>query len=376
MSNVTRLHEDAQSAYRGGHFREALLFFRQAAGQAEMLGDRAAWFENLVWASKLASVLHDFPLALRLLVDARAAEPPDRPDHEAMLARIHQLEITLICNPLLPRVLEQLDDLRQFAISPADIENILSRIALSRGHFAQAREGYERAWHMYTPSTGGFVKEAHAAGNINCCLEMGDVAGVKQWITALEGVVSSHDYYHKKTVIDSRLKLALLEGASFQELRGFFRASEDLAESEDDCRLFRARVLLLDPDGGDPANRTHPVRQSLARRFGSRWSIDNICARRMLLLDYRLAVLRYAAGITPVDDHYYSQRQALPVRLQPVVAENDLAERVRKARAAADWALASARKLDSALECDYRQRKVEARRERIEEIVQNWLCSP
>jgi hypothetical protein len=372
MSTVSRLREDAQSAYSGGRLRDALLLFRQAAGQAEMLGDRVAWFENLVWAASTASNLDDVPLALRLLIEARTAEPPDRPDYEATIARHIQLEITCAYRPVLSRMLKHVDELRQFPVPQADIENILSSIACLRGHFAHAREGFERAWHTCTENVG-CIKESHAVGSIECCLEMRDARGARDWITALEGVVSSFDYYRRSRAIRSRLYLTLLEGGSFQKLRELLRAFEDFARLDDECRFFHVRVHLLDPDGGDPAERTHLSRQTLTHRFGSRWNSHETFARRMLLLDYRLAALRYAAGIAPVDDYYYAQPQVLPVRFHPLVADDDLAERVHKARIAADWALASAQKLDRALECDYHQRRVESRRERIEEIAR--LCT-
>ena len=87
------------------------------------------------------------------------------------------------------------------------------------------------------------------------------------------------------------------------------------------------------------------------------------------VLDFRLAALRYAVGIAPVDDLFYTKPQEVPVQVFPVAAAYDLAERLRKARASWNRARANARQLDDWLECGWRQERVEARRERIDQIA-------
>jgi hypothetical protein len=107
-------------------------------------------------------------------------------------------------------------------------------------------------------------------------------------------------------------------------------------------------------------------------------------SRTDLDLDCRLACLRHAAGLPPGDDKYHRQPDDL-TRLAPAAtpAGNpradqrsasattpaklpDLATRLHQARAAAGWAMAYAQKLDDWLQCDWHQREVTARRERIE----------
>ncbi|MFT5328713.1 MAG: hypothetical protein ACI8P0_006628 [Planctomycetaceae bacterium] len=378
MPTVSELHQDAITALTAGRHREALLLFRQAARDAEQLGDRAAWFQELVWAADCAAQIGDVPQAQRLLLEARAGEPPDRPNYEAMVLRLRSLDTAIGINCELPRLLDYLEDLRSFAhehpVPPADLEYFAARIEADRGNFANALDGFERAWQTYVPPKG-YIKESHADWCIRCCLALRDANAAHQWITVLEGVESS--FYNERKLLAARhsLHLGLFEAEAFPKLHARLREYEDAAainddsEGQDECQFARVRVHMLNPDGGDPADRSHPARQALTRRLNNRWSIHARFDCRLLFLDYRLAALRFAAGIEAVDDLYYTKPQQVPDRITPL-DRKVFTKRLQKARAALGWALAYARKLDTGLECDWRQAAVNQRRDRIAQIEQ------
>ena len=132
MTTVSQLRSQAESAGDAGRYREAILLFRQAAEEAAKLGDRVAWFENLVWAADCAVMLHEIPLAQRLLLEARADEPSGRSDYLAMKARKRFLDITFAYRPVLSRIKKQLEDFRAFSqispVPPADLECLAARL--------------------------------------------------------------------------------------------------------------------------------------------------------------------------------------------------------------------------------------------------------
>ena len=145
-------------------------------------------------------------------------------------------------------------------------------------------------------------------------------------------------------------------------------AADPCASRVDVLRELTARVNLLDRAAGDPAARHHPARQELRRRSVARHDVSLRYSARLMYLDYRLASLRYAAGVQPVDDFYHNHPETSTARLTP----SDpvlFAERLGKARTATRWALTYAEKVDALLQCDWRKREVHARTNRIDEIA-------
>ena len=137
MTTVSHLDDQATSAYMACQYREALLLFRQAAEEAAKLGNRAAWFKELIWAASSAYELNDIPLAQHLFLEARADEPSDRPTFEGVIARIVPLEITIDHRPVLSRLTEQLEELRTFPVAnpvqSSDLEYLAAQIEFRRG---------------------------------------------------------------------------------------------------------------------------------------------------------------------------------------------------------------------------------------------------
>jgi len=90
--------------------------------------------------------------------------------------------------------------------------------------------------------------------------------------------------------------------------------------------------------------------------------------RRLLLVDYRLAVVRYAVGIPPVDDLWYTRPQTLPDTMSRL-DRDDFQKRVFHTRRALRRAMIYAEYLDGCWECSWRQEEIRGREERLNEIV-------
>lgn len=95
---------------------------------------------------------------------------------------------------------------------------------------------------------------------------------------------------------------------------------------------------------------------------------DDRFLRRRLLLDFRLAEVRYAAGIPPVDDTYYQRPQDLSA--VPARPAADLPDRLRRGRSAARAAMAAAQECDRAYRTDRHCAFVADRRTRLQAIAE------
>lgn len=67
------------------------------------------------------------------------------------------------------------------------------------------------------------------------------------------------------------------------------------------------RVLLLDSTLGDPQKPDHPARYQLCHPPVVEWEADERFHRALLVVDYRLACLRFSLGLSPAEDLFYRQ---------------------------------------------------------------------
>ena len=125
-------------------------------------------------------------------------------------------------------------------------------------------------------------------------------------------------------------------------------------------------VALLDPENGDPAKSWHPARVACRQPLQSPLNIHHRYEHNLLVLDYRLACLRFASGLAPVDDQYGDA----PERPLDVIPSPDATARLGKARAALAVARWHAARLDGMLECDWRGVEVDRRAAWIEAIAE------
>lgn len=402
MGGWRGLSDEAWDAYRAGRKRDAALLWRRAAAAAREFGDAAGWFQATVRAADATDLSGDPPAALALLLDARQREPDDAPAFEAWLARASLFDIVLTTRPERARLEALLADLRAYAAGRAvpagDLPALEARYCQAIGDWQRALDQCETAWQRHDGS--GYLKSGVNDQAAALCLRLDRPDACRDWIDAM-GRAGDDKFAPVATgQTQRRIDLALATGAPHAELAALLRTLTDqtLATQRDEwsalLREYAVRIHLLDPGAAtgpaagptagpdDPVHPLHPARAELRRRNPDRQDVHRRYDSRLLFLDYRLTCLRHAAGLPPRDDKYHRQPDDL-TRVTPTgggadqrsasaakpAGTPDLPTRLHKARAAADWAMAYARQLDTWLQCDWRQREVTARRERIEAIA-------
>jgi len=374
MAHHRFLAKEAHESYRSDRMGEAALLFRRAASAALEVGDRRAWFEHTVWAAQANSQLGDRPASLALVMAARLDEPEDAPEHEAWMTRKLVFSNVRETCPEIARLQGYLEDLHDFAathnVAKGDLPEIEGHLMVSCGDWSKAVSANERSWSEHDGR--GYLKIDKARVAALCALRIGETTVCKDWLKAM----ADCDREWEVNAIyraEVEVRLALYEGKPACELIGLLRSLEDRsiaaqdAEVKDNLRELAVRVHCLDSGSGDPATRRHPARQELRHRVADWHSVSAKYDARLLFLDYRLACLRDAAGIPPVEDFYYTHPQFVPAHLTPSRV-SVLSERLRRARVAAQRALRFGAGLDAMLGCDWRQREVRSRIERIEQI--------
>jgi hypothetical protein len=334
-----------------------------------------AWYRHTVWSVVATIQQGNLPVALALLISARQEEPEGAPDYEAVLVRKKLFEITLESRPVFEQLAERIDDLRRFAANhefPAgELSYLNGLLQFARGDWTAALASSEDAYRDYADL--GSIRSGKALMAALCCLRLGLFPACQDWIASMAG----YDQEWAENAIwqaELSIRLALASNGQISDITRSLRVLMDRSTGSQDVEVanevrgLTMRVNLLDQNNGDPAAPHHPSRQELKRRLAPAFSVANRYGAHLLLLDYRLACLRFVAGVSPVDDLYYNQDQEIPVSV-PAVDAAEFASRLRKARKTAQWTLRYAQKLDTMLECDWREKELLTRIERIEQIA-------
>lgn len=349
------------------------MLYRSSASAALEVGNRAAWFKAMVRAGVATAMFGDYRGGLRLLIEACRAEPEDAPRQEAWLARKSVFEITLNTRPERSRLERLAADLRVFAANDREEANDLSTLevvwAMRAGDAVKALALCEATYQL-TASDDSRRYLAYLAAVI--CADVNKLTECREWHAALnrwKGSATADRY-----IAELELRLALAEGQPLAKLRELLRIYIDRAsdvQRDDTADILRdaiVSVYLLDLDAGDPAGESHPSRAEFRRLPMMRQNVHIRYDWRLRCLNYRLACLRFSAGVPPTEDDYYRNPQRVPVSLT-AAQRAACQQRLCKARIAVKTALRYALHLDNLLECNCRQLAVQGRSERIEEIA-------
>ena len=382
MTRYSELRREAVSLSEDGQYQAAHLLFLQAAHEAFLIGhfsDRVVCLGNALISGKKAKIRS--PARLAILMDIRT-QLMDRPDSAPTDLGIDfrgwvaseyfdYLDDTFPSRVELESCFEDLGTLH-----PADVHHHWSRFYSLRGEFTNAAASAERAWaEISSKSNGaGLHTPSYLLRGYYTAMENNAADRAKQWLEGAVRELSSHRCVNcKMNCLIAEVDCALATSAPLADLRKKIKFVEahDLQLQALPHTIFCAvRGHLRDSGNGDPFAAMHPAWRSLARRLpGDDSGIMNRYSRTLLILDVRLAAVRYSVGMPPVDDDHYAERQDLT----GCKSGSDTNRRLRKARQAALGALRYAAKIDNLLECTWRQNAVRQRIERVEEIERH-LC--
>jgi tetratricopeptide (TPR) repeat protein len=370
MTSAKSIFWSAADAHRALNHRYATLLFRQAAEQAREYRDELLWFKATVWAAESQYSMDNFREALSLVLAARAEEPPGTGFDHWLCRKLH-FKVSLGWEPVNDNLACILSELEQFSdqndVPKHDLHILRAELSKQRGRWDEALVHFERAVAEYDSTAGGATKFWTAYLAVDCCLILQRLNAAEDWIKAIYDK-SEWDEGWDKAIrsfqASSRLSLARARHAPYSEMSRLLRELEELSSGIDESILCdkirnqRLRVAALDPAGGDPIRSTHPSR-NVSRDFSSKQlNCHSRFDQTLLILDYRLACLRFAVNIAPVDDEFDKKPPPLELAL---VEQPDFGLRLRKANAALRAARSRATKLDKMLQCDWRTKEVEAR---------------
>ncbi|HYN25500.1 MAG TPA: hypothetical protein VES69_10705, partial [Pyrinomonadaceae bacterium] len=262
------------------------------------------------------------------------------------------------------------------ALPQGDIPSMRGQLLYQQGRFDEALAQVELAWARYNDT--GYFKSGFADEAIRYNLKLGQIQSAKHWSELL--ITQERE---SQSVMEKRECRLLKRHAQFLFAlwdQRYAEADIQVKELEQElegtqaigwwsiCREFRIRSLLLQSRYGDPLLQSHPARALLTRRSEENKTVHYFYERFRLLIDYRLAALRFALGIEPADDYWYTRKQVLSIKSK-ITGHSNFQDRIFRVRHSCEKALRQALYLDHCFQCDWRQNEIQRRIERLDEIV-------
>lgn len=413
-SRFQEFDDDGHAAYRAGRKREAALHFAQAREAARLAQDTARSFQAGCWEADSWRMMGDYKRAYALLFTLLAEADDRAPILERWLAESDSYILWVVLGRRTRHErLERLKRLEAFAtghpqVPAGDLPQLRAELEESGARWAEALIHWEIAWTRDDDT--GYLKCGKAFGALQALLRLDRGEEAARWL-ALLGETEQDRAYGRLLYGQAQALCGLYAPPDTGVLEAARRALEDALTGTDHdenaaaWHLLARLWLLLRPDQ-DPADPLHPARAALRRRpeTGRDWN------RAITLVDYRLAGLRFLAGIPPCDDYYHrhpsragtrpyksisynspllsysiynrlksliskkficarpSYPSPIPARIQaPDPAAWD--RRLRRLHAALADADRRAAALDADNETDWYSSEVAARRERLEHIL-------
>jgi hypothetical protein len=365
---------------RAGEYLSAHLTFLEAASAARFQGDFETYLIQMANAFNMGCRARlNSATRLRILVDIRStmnAHPEALPtdllvDFRSWVWR--EFFDYLLDNKPIRRNLEECIS-NMAGLSTADLLHQKSRLHAARGAHALALEAAERSWAEYDGSGTNLHAGAIILRAVHAHLDTKDSVAAEAWLQVARRRARADSCLNCEiNAASAAVDVALARLAPVGEMYSILAEHESLARraaSLPQTHHSAVRVQLLDPILGDPGKSSHPARNMLTgRKPGDDRSPSRGYAHALMVLDFRLAALRYSAQLDPAEDLYYRYVPALPQRIVPN-NRAEFARRLEKARTAMKWVMRYAVRLDTMLECTMRQDEVTARGGRIESLAE------
>ncbi|TQS41094.1 hypothetical protein [Cryptosporangium phraense] len=378
-ANIEALVAQARSALRDERRSDAAFLFEQARRAALDSNDHRRAFQLGVSATKHWRMAAEWDRSLTMLLEILAADPAETDPQDLFEAYKQQFIFYIEVSP--PGMRQIRESFARFrdsysALRPGGPDFVYEegKLLAAQGRFADAYDRLQIAYSRADKSDSLSIGPAWIASDcaqIAVWLDLRDEALL--WIERIDEPY--WDATARRHRAGRRLAVALRD-RNIDDARTFLAAfdkeSRGAQVRTDDSAVIRYAVasLGMDPSLGDPANPGHPANHRLndlpERR---RDRIEDRHRWAHTIVSIRLAALRYAAGM-PTDEDYFCRPPHIDPAAFPARLPDEIRSRVQAARKACDDALVPAAELDTAFECEFRQRRIANLRARVEDIAQ------
>jgi hypothetical protein len=373
------LHAEADAAYGNGLYREAADRYERACRMAQA---RAS--SDLAFASATAAAgswhLAGQPLrGLSLVLEALANVPASVQPRDIWMAKLRSFELMRCFRPGLPFLESCLSDLHVLAREhgmkvTADVLRLDALLCRARGQHAGALARFERAWSHI--GTFGLHPYLIAYGALFSALALGEFPAVQSWSAELR-LLGHQSVEAQAAWLECQARVMLSENQSSLALamvHGLERLVGRTQQSIWQRRtiMLGARAELLHSKDEDPAVQSHPVWRYLSQSVDGTPEVFDAYDHALLLVDVRLASIRFVLRVPAIDDLYYRQPHQAAAAAGPGAApDKELERRLDAFRVAVELAEPIAKKLDSAFHCGWRESELNERIRRADELA-DW----
>jgi tetratricopeptide (TPR) repeat protein len=386
MTEYDSFESQAAEAYQRGRYQEAALFHEQALRIAR---DQSMTVEAFSTGLRLATSwkLAGYPLrALAILTELFSALPNNVAHSDLWSGRVQLFRIGCAHKPEIEALRKQLDQLCSMHTqagtgSDSDVHYLAGCLYESQGDWSTAIVEFERAL-SGRRSLNRLMIFQIVAQAVRVCLRLAQRVEAGRFCELLG---QTEAYFDESRVAhtEAQLRLACWDGdlsaidRYLSRLTDFVYALQRPTWSRQ-LLHWQVRAALLRQDLGDPLSLSHPARALMTTRMRGAWEAPDRYARSLLRIDYRLACLRFALGLTPHEDLFDHALSDLPS--QPSIAmlsPHEIQHRVNLIRRALQAGTRYAAFLDQCFDCTWRQEEVKGRWARLASLSTNqapFLC--
>jgi hypothetical protein len=377
---VTQIETDSSIAYGEGRYFEAAVLFDRAREEARAGNDRGRYLGATVWAGICYQLAGRPVRAMGLLMEVINHCDVQLSHWDQWLAHIQLCEVLRDYGGDRRTLSEQLHRLKALegvnsCWARSDVLWLEAGALEAEGRWDDACRLLEQAW---VAGRRTFMKFLIAEYAVRIHLAAGREQEARQWSLRLK---ETERYFSESRVaaLEAQARLALWD-CDRAALDCISRQLQHEAEGlqrplwEGRALRIRIRASLLNPDLGDPMDLAHPARRLLRERPRGGVTREERFQQRLLLLDYRLACLRYAAGLLPQETLYGWRVKGDMMRHRPAVDECEFSQRLGKVTHAVKSARVRARSLDDNFDCHWREREVQRRHQVVEALAHECGC--